>query len=392
MKILFVVCGEGLGHASRSTKLARYLENFGHTCIFASYGKAYDYISRQGGFQVYETPGEVKLEGDNGYFSISRTLWSSKGVMINLGKSLQSIRHIITEHSIDLLVSDTMYGAVTAAKLESIPSVFITNQNSFSTADDSGSRYWKALSKIVGKYLTVPDRVIVPDFEPPHTVCEYNLKLDNGYRPVFDFVGPIIDSNMLGYELKKETIFASFGGEPFKVPLYHMLKKIADERPFHTFEAFSTTPGLPDSSNNFRVYSYVDDIHRYMAHARVVILHGGLTSLHESLLFNKPCVMIVDPHHPEQWNNARKIEEMGAGILLEGDKVTEKRLSDAIDEALTMKVPDMTHLFNSQDGKVKSYKVIEELMANPGYPKERIHLRRESIKWLKNYENIIRSK
>ena len=353
---------------------------------------AYDFINRQGGFQVYETPGEVKLEGDNGYFSISRTLWSSKGVMINLGKSLQSIRHIITEHSIDLLVSDTMYGAVTAAKLESIPSVFITNQNSFSTAYDSGSRYWKALSKIVGKYLTVPDRVFVPDFEPPHTVCGYNLKLNNGYRPVFDFVGPIIDSSMFGYDLKKETIFASFGGEPFKVPLYHMLKKIADERPFHTFEAFSTTPGLPESSNNFRVYSYVEDIHRYMAQARVVILHGGLTSLHESLLFNKPSVMIVDPHHPEQWNNARKIEEIGAGILLEGDKVTEKRLSDAIDEALTMKVPDMTHLFNSQDGKVKSYKVIEELMANPGYPKERIHLRRESIKWLKNYENIIRSK
>jgi UDP-N-acetylglucosamine--N-acetylmuramyl-(pentapeptide) pyrophosphoryl-undecaprenol N-acetylglucosamine transferase len=393
MRILFVVCGEGLGHASRSTKLARYLENFGHTCIFASYGKVYDFIEKQGGFQVYETPGEVRLEGENGYFSISKTLWSSKGVMVNLGKSLNSIRHIIAEHSIDLLVSDTMYGAVTAARVESIPSIFITNQNSFSTADDSDSRYWRILSKIVGKYLTVPDRVIVPDFEPPHTVCGYNLDLNNGYKPVFNFVGPINDIDITRYDLKKETIFASFGGEPFKVPLYHMLKNIADERPFHKFEAFSTTPGLPEPSDNFRIYGYVDDLHSYMAHARVMILHGGLTTLHESLLFRKPSVMIIDPHHPEQWNNARKIEEMGAGILIEGDKVTEKRLSDAIDEALTIKTPDMHYLFNSQDGRVRTYKIIEELMEDPVIRRGRGTFRRESIRLIEDLmENRSRSK
>jgi len=362
MKILFAVCGEGLGHASRSTKLARYLENFGHTCIFASYGKAYDFIKQQGAFQVYETPVEVRLEGEEGYFSISKTLWSSKGVMVNLGKSLTTIKQIISDNSVDLLISDTMYGAIPAARMESVPSIFMTNQNSFSTAEDSASRYWRILSKIVGKYLTVPDRVIVPDFEPPHTVCGYNLELNNGYKPVFNFVGPIIDVDSTRYDLKKETIFASFGGEPFKVPLYHMLKNIAEERPFHTFEAFSTTPGMPESSDNFRVYGYVDDLHEYMSRARVTILHGGLTTLHESLLFRKPSVMIIDPHHPEQWNNARKIEEMGAGVVVQGDKVTEKGLSDAIDEALAMKSPDMSQLFNSQDGRVKSYKVIEDLM------------------------------
>lgn len=362
MKILFVVCGEGLGHASRSTKLAKYLENFGHTCIFASYGKAYDFIRQQGDFKIYNTPGEVRLEGEDGYFSISKTLWSSKGVMVNLGKSLTNIKQIISENSIDLLISDTMYGAVTAARIESVPSVFITNQNSFSTAGESALRYWRILSKIVGRYLTVPDRVIVPDFEPPHTVSGYNLELKNGYKPVFYFVGPILDIDSARYEIKKETIFASFGGEPFKIPLYHMLKSIAEERPFHTFEAFSTTPGMPDPCDNFRVYGYVDDLHEYMSRARVTILHGGLTSLHETLLLRKPTVMVIDPNHPEQWNNARKIEEMGAGVVVHGDKVTENGLSNAIDEALTMKSPDMTHLFNSQDGRINTYKVIEDLM------------------------------
>lgn len=362
MKILFAVCGEGLGHASRSTKLARYLENFGHTCYFASYGKAYDYIIRQGDFRVFEIPREVLLEGENGYFSISRTLWSSKGVMVNLGRSFNTIRQIISANSVDLLISDTIYGAIPAAKVQYIPSIFITNQNSFSPAESDGSRYWRVLSKIVGKYLAVPDRVIVPDFEPPHTICEYNLNLNNGYKPVFDFVGPITDVDALKYDVCKETIFASFGGEPFKVPMYGMLKNIAEERPFHTFEAFSTSPGMPESEGNFRVYGYVDDIYEYISRARVTILHGGLTTLHESLLFQKPSVVIIDPYHPEQGNNARKIEELGAGVVLSGDNVTEKKLSDAIDEALTMKSPDMNYLFNTQDGKVRTYKIIEELM------------------------------
>lgn len=363
MKILFVVCGEGLGHASRSTKLASYLENFGHTCLIASYGKAYEFIKQSGNFRTCETPREVVLEGENGYFSISRTLWSSKGVAVNLGKSFKHIRDIIVDQSIDLVISDTMYGPIPAAKLHSIPSIFITNQNSFSTAEDPDSKYWRALSRIVEKYLSIPDRVVIPDFAPPHTICEYNLKLEDEKRQ-FYFVGPIMDSDITGYRPTKETIFASFGGEPFKIPLYRMLRKIADERPFHKFEALSTSQGMPEESENFKVYGYVDDIYSFMARARVAILHGGLTSLHEALLFGKPCVLIIDPYHPEQWNNARKIEDLGAGIVIEGNHVTERKLSDAIDEALAMTPPNFSHLFGAQNGKVKTYKIIEELMKN----------------------------
>ena len=35
MKILFVVCGEGLGHASRCLHLGRYLQKQGHDIHFA---------------------------------------------------------------------------------------------------------------------------------------------------------------------------------------------------------------------------------------------------------------------------------------------------------------------------------------------------------------------
>ena len=87
MNILFVVCGEGLGHASRSTKLANHLKRRGENCVFASYGKAYSFIQKQTDCRVYEISREVTLEGSGGYFSIGKTLKSSLGIPVSLVKS-----------------------------------------------------------------------------------------------------------------------------------------------------------------------------------------------------------------------------------------------------------------------------------------------------------------
>ncbi|MBQ3718149.1 MAG: glycosyl transferase family 28 [Methanomicrobium sp.] len=359
MRILFVVCGEGLGHASRSTKLAKYLEKFGNKCYFASYGKALDFISKQG-FTVFDTYREVILEGESGYFSLSKTVWSSKGVLLSLARSLRDIRRIIIEKKIDVLIADTMYAAIFAAKIQDIPSLFITNQNKFASANDEHSKHWEILSSVVEKYLTLPDNIIIPDFSYPNTVSGYNLEIKREDSSRYKFVGPIMDAKLSDYKIEKKIIFASFGGEPFKIPMYGMLKEIANERPFHQFEVFSTSPGLPAESRNFKTHGYTSDILTYMAQSRVNILHGGLTSIHESLFLGKPIVMIIDPYHPEQWNNGRKIEEIGAGIMLSGDKVTKETLSEAIDEALNMKVPDMSHLFVQEDGRVKTMAAIED--------------------------------
>ncbi|MDD3407952.1 MAG: glycosyltransferase, partial [Methanomicrobium sp.] len=284
-----------------------------------------------------------------------------KGVMVSLARSLRHIRGLIVENSIELVIADTMYAAVSAAKIQGIPSLFITNQNKFASASDQNSKHWNILSSVVEKYLMLPDNVLIPDFSPPNTVSGYNLDIKREEKHKYRFIGPIMDVNPSEYEIESETIFASFGGEPFKLPMYEMLKDIAEERPYQNFEAFSTTSGLPEESRNFKPYGYVPEILNHMAHSRLTIMHGGLTSLHESLIFNKPCVMIIDPYHPEQWNNGRKIEEIGAGIMISGDKVTKNTLSDAIDEALALKPPNMTPLFSKEDGRVNTLKLIEEI-------------------------------
>lgn len=362
MNILFAVCGEGLGHASRSTKLAAYLEQHGHHCSFASYGKAYDFIQKQGKFLTYEISREVTLGGNDGLFSLVKTLWLSKTVPVSLLHSYRDTCRLLRDHDFDLLIADTMYAAGYAAKSLGISNAFITNQNTFASAASPDAVYWNHLSKIVQKYLQmVPDVVIIPDFPNPHMVSSYNIAVPEPETPRYRFVGPILDWNLSDIPQSQETIFASFGGEPFKLPLYAMLRDIADRMPDRQFEVFSTTPGLPASTENFRTFGYVPDLQPYLAKSRVAILHGGLTSLMESLFLGKPIVMIIDPYHPEQWNNARKIEEMQAGIMIRGDKVTQELLEGAITRALAMHPPDMQQMFSAANGRETVRRILEEI-------------------------------
>ena len=84
MQILFVVCGEGLGHSSRCIHLGHYLEQQGHSVNFLAYGKSYDFLHDHGCTAVYRGKREVCLEGENGFFSLKKTLWCSRWITFNM--------------------------------------------------------------------------------------------------------------------------------------------------------------------------------------------------------------------------------------------------------------------------------------------------------------------
>jgi uncharacterized protein (TIGR00661 family) len=115
-----------------------------------------------------------------------------------------------------------------------------------------------------------------------------------------------------------------------------MLREIADARPDLVFDVFYTGEKLPESSENFISHGYVPNLYEHLAAARIAIVHGGLTTLHEALLFEKPVLVIMDTSHPEQQNNAKKIVDMGAGIAIDGKCVTREILETRIAQAMSL--------------------------------------------------------
>jgi UDP-N-acetylglucosamine--N-acetylmuramyl-(pentapeptide) pyrophosphoryl-undecaprenol N-acetylglucosamine transferase len=336
MKILFVVCGEGLGHASRCLHLGHYMQQQGHTIHFAGYGKSYDFMEQHRCSHLHYTPREVCLEGENGFFSLKKTLWHSKWIVLDMIRSAMSVRRLIAEHQFDCVVCDTMYGGVIAARARNVPVVFITNQNHFNGPDRSTNIVWKILNFSIQRYIRLADRVIIPDYPAPDTVSEYNIVVPKGEEERYTFSGPFYDFDPARYTYDTRTIFASFGGEPYKLPMYLMLKAIADKRKDLLFDVFYTGANLPDSSDNFISHGYVPNIYEHLAQARMAIVHGGLTTLHEALLFEKPVLIIMDPGHPEQQNNAKKIEDIGAGTTIDGRLVTGEALEQKIQETAAL--------------------------------------------------------
>jgi UDP-N-acetylglucosamine--N-acetylmuramyl-(pentapeptide) pyrophosphoryl-undecaprenol N-acetylglucosamine transferase len=365
MKILFVVCGEGLGHASRCLHLGNYLQQQGHTIHFAGYGRSFDFIGQQGITNLHRTPREVCLEGEDGFFSLKKTLWSSKWIFPDLIRSFLSVLWLIRDHQFDCVVCDTMYGGVLAARFENTPVVFITNQTHFNGLDGSTNLVWMTLNFLIVRYVHLSDKVIIPDYPAPDTVSEYNLVIPEGEEHRYTFTGPLYEFDPAQYICAKQTIFTSFGGEPYKLPMYLMLKEIADRRKDLFFDVFYTGAALPESSDNFVSHGYVPDLYEHLARAKIAIVHGGLTTLHESMIFEKPVLIMMDPNHPEQQNNAKKIVDMGAGTLVNGRQVTLDLLEKRIAETMTCCPLPVRNVHKGLDGRKNAAGIIIDV-ANRG--------------------------
>nr|WP_295973407.1 macrolide family glycosyltransferase [uncultured Bacillus sp.] len=109
---------------------------------------------------------------------------------------------------------------------------------------------------------------------------------------------------------------------------------------------------------NFTVKNSVDQI-SVLQVADVFITHCGMNSVNEALYFGVP--MVLFPQHSEQRTVANRTAELGAGILLKGNKA--KYLAAAVTEVLE----DRTYLehaqklsesFRSAGGAVKAATVI----------------------------------
>jgi UDP-N-acetylglucosamine--N-acetylmuramyl-(pentapeptide) pyrophosphoryl-undecaprenol N-acetylglucosamine transferase len=76
------------------------------------------------------------------------------------------------------------------------------------------------------------------------------------------------------------------------------------------------------------------------------------------LLFEKPMLIIMDPGHPEQQNNAKKIMDMGAGTAVDGRTVTQDILEKKIDEVMVLHPPPFRQFHQMINGRQNAMDLI----------------------------------
>jgi NDP-glycosyltransferase len=89
----------------------------------------------------------------------------------------------------------------------------------------------------------------------------------------------------------------------------------------------SATLGEPPA--NFLIAPHVPQL-EVLSRANLFISHGGMNSIMESLWFGVPLVVV--PQMMEQEMNARRVQELGLGLMLEKETLTTEKLRAAVEQ------------------------------------------------------------
>ena len=86
-----------------------------------------------------------------------------------------------------------------------------------------------------------------------------------------------------------------------------------------------------DIPKNFSIFTYLPQT-QLLADVDVFITHGGLSSTQETLMTGVP--LIVIPFLNDQFDNAKRVEELGAGITIDKNKMTVDTLRNAVNHII----------------------------------------------------------
>lgn len=346
MRIYFVSNGFGYGHVSRDVELAKALRERGHEVVFSTYGDGLAFL-RHYDFEVIEVEefGEVSFTSTEieVFRTVLNTLRSLKPEM------LLEARRILRDVSPDVMVVDGYVPAMVSKILRSWRKMrifLITNETiQWKKLEGNLSLPIKKLGEAAEALLVyLADEIIVPDFPPPYTLCLDNLAFYD-QKQKFHFVGPVIPRLE---ERGRERVVVNFGGSAVNPQVEHVLRG-AEELLGERFVV----------ARHMAREQYLE----LLSSARVLITHGGHTSIMEAIACSKPVVGVPIKNYPEREGNLRGVERLGAGRILDVEWLTPELLATALREVCLpeyqRRLRVLSGLARSCNGTARAVEIIE---------------------------------
>jgi len=324
MRIIILICGEGLGHTSRCLALGKEFLAGGHEVHFGAYGYSKEMVEKTG-YSAHEIPSEIKLIGKAGTLDFKGSIEATlKNVDILGGPKL---RNLIKDTGPDVIFSDSYYLGTLAGFTLRIPVYLILNQSNMEEFFKNRGVSLRLLGKMTRSFYNQifekVNKIIVPDFPPPYTVCRKNLNFRGKVQEKVFYSGPLLREKYEEVEqipLKKPHIVSLIGGFGYREPI---LKKVIETAKLDTSINYTLISGpsldplkLADLPENVELLKFIEDTYPYMKGSDAVIAPGGHSTIIEALSFGIPILSFPDKEHSEQENNSEVIEEEGYGRML----------------------------------------------------------------------------
>jgi len=252
----------------------------------------------------------------------------------------------------DIIVSDSVafWGKLTAMK-HGIPYVSSTTTFAF---NQSSARYMKETPwSILKMLLSMPkmnrqlDRLrekgypvrglleIVQNDNATNTIVytsKYFQPCADSFSDRYHFIGPSIRPVSEPFEKTAEkTVYVSLGTVVRNRAFYRSCIRALGKTDWQVIISLGTdTEQFEDLPDNVQLYQSVDQM-AVLSIADAFITHCGMNSASEGLYFKVP--LVLSPQTPEQGAVAKRVEELGAGVMLKS--VSEEAILQAVTKVLT---------------------------------------------------------
>lgn len=345
-RIIYSVCGEGMGHAIRGGVILEHLTKKYDVLIFAS-DRAYEYLSKKFD-NVYEIYGFNTVYKDNKVKDTQTFVKAMKTFPRDLKDNLRLLNRIAKNFKPHIVVSDFEFYASLLSNLLRIPLISLDNMHVITQCKiEYPSKYKKDKYKaegVVRSFIVRPERYIITSFYAP--------EIKNPEKVVI--FPPILRKEIMEMEGNYGDHILVYQTSQSNIRLIEILQQIPEKFIIYGFDRDDTLGNLQFSRFN------EDQFFEDMKSAKAVITNGGFTLISEALHLKKPVLSIPVKGQFEQIINAVYLEKLGYGelhpeISQESVKSFLSNLDTYQDNLKDYENGDNQALFDELDASIEKY-------------------------------------
>ena len=343
IKVLYGVCGEGLGHAIRSKILIDYLKEKNFDVRVVAGGKAYSLLAKDYSHVTeIETAKFVFKDNKTRLFNTAfKTLYRT--ILFGL-PSLLKVRRIIKNFKPDIIITDADPVSHIGARINKIKRISIDNPHALLfrkyKLDQGEFISWFLLIFALKITMFGADKYIIYDYFDEQIKDPKVLFIKPLIQKGVLEQKPIIGDYVFVYQSLKENDLVC-----------RVLKKI-DEK----FIVYGYDKSTVDENLTFKEFNQ-DEIFKDLSGAKAVITNGGFNVISEALYLKKPIYSLPIKYQFEQVLNAKFVEKLGAGVY--HSNLDEKNLKEFLSNLDYYRNKLMSYDPGKQDEKLK--KIEEEI-------------------------------
>lgn len=298
-RVLYSVCGEGMGHAIRSGVILDKLTEDHEVLIFAS-DRAYRYLSSKFD-NVHEIYGFNTVYEDNSVNDVKTFMKAMKTFPRDLKENLKLLYRTVRDFRPDVVVSDFEFYASLVSNMLRIPLISIDNMHVITQCRiEYPERFRRDKVKaeaVVRSFIVRPRRYLItsyffPEVKNPDKVSMYPPVLREEIRSLRPYYG----DHVLVYQTSQSNR-----------KLLEVLRSIDRKFLVYGFDREGV-----DGNLTFRRFNE-DRFFRDFESAAAVITNGGFTLISEALYLRKPVYSVPVKGQFEQILNAVYLEKLGYG-------------------------------------------------------------------------------